>query len=257
MKVPPCEKNNNNSSSRLVPGGNPVKSGLTGRNLFRSVQNLDVLNEENFERLNSFPMKPALSQQSIYVGNNNSDLVDQLMDSDGENNNQQQVLAGEWHDPATNPDDFSSVEDLLVNMSHTMRSELELNLMADDTAPNTAFTVIEATARGHNNNRHSWRSCDDEMAPLLSDDCYQDIKPQARSYDRDTNLNYRSLPRSRQMKIKKPAESDPTFSKKQPCKSELYKCKSQSSIIARREVPPTPIETDVNRVKTRIMRLPF
>uniref|UniRef100_H2Z3K1 DEP domain-containing protein n=1 Tax=Ciona savignyi TaxID=51511 RepID=H2Z3K1_CIOSA len=48
MKVPPCEKNNNNSS-RLVPGGNPVKSGLTGRNLFRSVQNLDVLNEENFE----------------------------------------------------------------------------------------------------------------------------------------------------------------------------------------------------------------
>uniref|UniRef100_H2Y044 DEP domain-containing protein n=1 Tax=Ciona intestinalis TaxID=7719 RepID=H2Y044_CIOIN len=205
---------NNNTSSRSIYMKNPVRSGLTGRNQFRSVQNLDVLNEVEMETMNS--------QQSIYVSNNNINTeFHQIVESESEMDNNNQFLAG---------------NDLLVNMSHTMRSELELNLMAEDAPPSVASALDGATQRSHDSwhpgpsaldgatqrSRDSWqlkkpRCSKEDTAPLLGEDSYTVMMPPVTTYEGrgvGMDMNYRSLP-------------------KQPYKSELYKCKSQSSIIAR------------------------
>nr|XP_018667694.1 DEP domain-containing protein 1A isoform X3 [Ciona intestinalis] len=273
---------NNNTSSRSIYMKNPVRSGLTGRNQFRSVQNLDVLNEVEMETMNSSYMKPSLSQQSIYVSNNNINTeFHQIVESESEMDNNNQFLAGDWatpNDPTLNGDVFSSVEDLLVNMSHTMRSELELNLMAEDAPPSVASALDGATQRSHDSwhpgpsaldgatqrSRDSWqlkkpRCSKEDTAPLLGEDSYTVMMPPVTTYEGrgvGMDMNYRSLPRNKQIKC-----VDTSLQTKQPYKSELYKCKSQSSIIARREVPPSPDPAtqpaDVNRIKTRLMRLPY
>uniref|UniRef100_F6WMV3 DEP domain-containing protein n=1 Tax=Ciona intestinalis TaxID=7719 RepID=F6WMV3_CIOIN len=96
---------NNNTSSRSIYMKNPVRSGLTGRNQFRSVQNLDVLNEVEMETMNRYfkfssffsyssYMKPSLSQQSIYVSNNNINTeFHQIVESESEMDNNNQFLA--------------------------------------------------------------------------------------------------------------------------------------------------------------------